>query len=246
MRYVVPLLFSQFVLGGTVVASVPTAHSTLRGAAAIRACRSGAARCAYNPQPSKARPKKAKVKGPKEKGPLSAAAAQQLVPEQVFFEGPPSITETVIPGLSLFTVVGVIPFTASLARQAWTRYKITNKRLEIASGFQGKDVVQVTWREISDMKWLRRFGGAAGDLVLTLNDGAKVEIRSMPEFDRNLKFMFDQVGDLLAADCGYPDGPAQTFLDKVTSGEEPPVELPAFTPAEEVRAPADLGSASEP
>merc|ERR1711990_720284 len=153
-------------------------------------------RCAYNPQPSKARPKKSKQPKEKVKGPAPSAI---LVPEQTFFEGAPSITETLIPGLSLFTVVGVIPFTASLARQAWTRYKITNKRLEIASGFQGKDVVQVTWREISDMKWLRRFGGAAGDLVLTLNDGAKVEIRSMPEFDRNLKFMFDQVGDLLAA-----------------------------------------------
>jgi len=147
------------------------------------------------------------VKGPKEKGPPSAAAALQLVPEITFFEGPPSITETFIPGLSLFTVVGVIPFSASLARQAWTRYKLTNKRLEIASGallllplplsllssctcgslapppllsaapplsrdasalppaarprvgFQGKDVVQVVWREIVDIKWLRRFGG---------------------------------------------------------------------------------------
>ena len=104
----------------------------------------------------------------------------------------------------------------------------------------------------------------------------------MPEFDRNLKFMFDQVctcsalssalalhllctcsvprrlmqhlpsplarahqrtgtpltvalrmgvwqtGDLLQQDCGYPDAPATAFLEKVKSGEEPPVELPAF------------------
>ena len=92
---------------------------------------------AYNPQPSKnsaTNRKKIKEKGPKQKGPASAAAAQQLVPEQTFFEGAPSITETFIPGLSLFTVVGVIPFSASLARQAWTRYKITNKRMEIQSG----------------------------------------------------------------------------------------------------------------
>ena len=235
--YTLLLLLSQFVLGGTIVASMPAARGALNGAAVVRAYRCGSVHCAYNPQPSKARPKKTKVKGPKVKGPPSAAAAQQLVPEQVFFEGPPSITETIIPGLSLFTVVGVIPFSASLARQAWTRYKITNKRLEIKSGFQGKDIVQVTWREITDIKWLRRFGGAAGDLVLTLNDGAKVEIRAMPEFDRNLKFMFDQTGDLLAQDCGYPDGPAQIFLDKVASGEEPPVELPAFQPAEEVSVP---------
>ena len=35
-------------------------------------------------------------------------------------------------------------FRGGIAR---TRYKITNKRLEIKSGFQGKEVVQATWRE---------------------------------------------------------------------------------------------------
>ena len=37
-----------------------------------------------------------------------------------------------------------------------------------------------------------------------------------------------QTGDLLQQDCGYPDAPATAFLEKVKSGEEPPVELPAF------------------
>ena len=44
--------------------------------------------------------------GPEGEAPPSAAAAQQLVPEQTFFEGAPSITETFIPGLSVLTVVG--------------------------------------------------------------------------------------------------------------------------------------------
>ena len=226
------LLALQFVLGSSIV--LPTTPLRSHGAAVIQAGRSGLAQMAYNPQPSKNKPKKIKEKGPKVKAPPSAAAAQQLVPEQTFFEGAPSITETFIPGLSLFTVVGVIPFTASLARQAWTRYKITNKRMEIASGFQGKDIVQITYREIEDIKWLRRYGGAAGDIVLSLMDGAKVEIRSMPEFDRNLKFIFDQVdptGDMLSADCGYPDAPAKIFLEKVASGEEPAVALPAYEAA---------------
>lgn len=207
--------------------------SPLRLAVAHAVPRATVVRCAYNPAPSKARPRKSKNKTPKEKvkGPASAAQQLQLVPEQTFFEGPPSLTETLIPGLSLFTVVGIIPFTASLARQAWTRYKFTNKRLEVASGFQGKDVVQVTWREIMDAKWLRRYGGAAGDVVFTLRDGSKLELRSVPEFDRNLKFVMDQLGDEVAAACFYPDGPAQAFLDKVKAGEEPAVELP---PLEEV------------
>ena len=228
----VQLLALQFVLGSSIV--LPTTPLRSHGAAVIQAGRSGLAQMAYNPQPSKNKPKKIKEKGPKVKAPPSAAAAQQLVPEQTFFEGAPSITETLIPGLSLFTVVGVIPFTASLARQAWTRYKITNKRMEIASGFQGKDIVQITYREIEDIKWLRRYGGAAGDIVLSLMDGAKVEIRSMPEFDRNLKFIMDQcdpTGDMLSADCGYPDAPAKAFMEKVASGEEPPVALPAYEAA---------------
>ena len=179
---------------------------------------------AYNPQPSKARPKKQKT--PKEKVKASPDQSLQLTPEQTFWEGAPSITETLIPGLSVFTVVGIIPFGASLARQAWTRYKITNKRLEVASGFQGKDVVQITWREVTDIKWLRRYGGAAGDLVISLRDGSKIELRSLPEFDRNLKFIMDQLPEGTQEDCMYPDKPARDYMDKVASGEEPAPVLP--------------------
>merc|ERR1719152_785855 len=182
-----------------------------------------AVRCAYNPTPSKARPKKSKAPKEKVKGPAPTVA---LVPEQTFWEGPPSITETLIPGLSLFTVVGVIPFTASLARQAWTKYKLTNRRIEVASGFQGKDVVQIIYREIVDVKWLRRYGGAAGDLVFSLQDGSKLEVRSVPDFDRNLAWIMSQVEDDAREACDYPDGPAREYLAKVQSGEEPRPELP--------------------
>merc|ERR1712106_614672 len=97
-------------------------------------------------------------------------------------EGAPSITETFIPGLSLFTVVGVIPFSASLARQAWTRYKITNKRMEIQSGFQGKDVVQITFREITDIKWLRRCRGRSrADAAGRGKGGDPLDARVRPE-----------------------------------------------------------------
>jgi len=182
------------------------------------------ARCAYNPTPSKSKPRKVKSKEPKEK--IKATPAPTVVPEQTFYEGAPSKTELIIPGLSLLTVVGAIPFAASLARQAWTEYKITNRRLQVSSGFQGNEVVQATWKEIDEVKWLRRFGGAAGDLVFTLRDGAKLEMRSLDDFDRNLAFMMDQLGDEVKEASFYPDGPAKAFLDQVASGEEPPVELP--------------------
>merc|ERR1719387_773593 len=205
------------------VASLSISNAPLQRAVAPARAAHSLITAAYNPQPSKARPKKSKEPKQKVKGP---SAATVIAPEQTFFEGPPSITETLIPGLSLFTVVGVIPFTASLARQAWTRYKFTNRRIEVASGFQGKDVVQVLWREIVDVKWLRRYGGAAGDVVFTLGDGSKLEVRSVPEFDRNLAFIFSQVDESVADASAYPDKPAREYQAKVASGEEPAPVLP--------------------
>lgn len=185
--------------------------------------------CAFNPDGGKPRPiKKKKSKEPKQKvkGPPTSGVPG-VVAEKTFYEGPPSITETLIPGLSVFTVVGIIPFSASLARQAWTRYKITNRRLEVKSGFQGKDLVQVTWSQIEEIRWLRRFGGQAGDCVFFLTDGSKLEVRSMAEFDRNLNYMMTLLGEEVADASNYPDGPAKEFLAKVASGDEPAVELPS-------------------
>ena len=183
----------------------------------------------------KPRDRKKKMKEAKQKVKVApTAAALQLTPERTFWEGAPSITETLIPGLSVFTVVGVIPFGASIARQAWTRYKVTNKRLEVASGFQGKDIVQISWREVDDVKWLRRYGGACGDIVFTLRDGAKIEVRSMPEFDRNLAFIVDQLPDGVKESSEYPDVPAKEYMLKVEEGEEPPPtldSLPALEPS---------------
>merc|ERR1719253_1602221 len=216
------LLVLAAVLSGCAAFSL---GSIPRSSPIIAVPRAGPATCAYNPESSKSRPKKQKSKQPKEKvkGPAAAVA---IKPEVTFFEGPPSATEMIIPGVSVLTVVGVIPFAASVARQAWTRYKFTNRRVEVASGFQGKEVVQATWKEIVDVKWLRRYGGAAGDMVLTLKDGAKMEMRSVPEFDRDLAYLMEMLGPDVQNECEWPDGPAKEFLAKVESGEEPAVALP--------------------
>merc|ERR1719298_74459 len=163
--------------------------------------------------------RKQKSKEPKQK--VKAPDAPVIEPEQTFYEGPPSITETLIPGLSIFTVVGIIPFTASLARQAWTRYKITNRRIEVASGFQGKDVVQVLYREITDVRWLRRWGGSAGDLVLSLQDGSKLEVRSVPDFDKHLAYIMSKLDAETVSITGYPDGPARKYMRENPEGPKP-------------------------
>lgn len=55
----------------------------------------------------------------------------KLEAEVTFFEGGPDPSEMVAPAVSILTVIGVIPFTASVARQAWVKYTITSRRIKV-------------------------------------------------------------------------------------------------------------------
>ena len=106
----------------------------------------------------------------------------KLEPETVFFEGAPAASESLIPALSIVTVLGIIPFISSLARQAWVRYKFTSRRISIQSGIGGNDVSEIIYPDVEEIKYVFRLGGA-GDMVLFLKDGAKVEMRHVPKFE---------------------------------------------------------------
>mmetsp|Transcript_8576 Transcript_8576/g.17361 ORF Transcript_8576/g.17361 Transcript_8576/m.17361 type:complete len:166 (+) Transcript_8576:95-592(+) len=101
----------------------------------------------------------------------------KLEPEETVFEFRPSWTEVVIPAVSILTVIGVIPFMASLARQFWVKYTFTTRRIAVEGGFQGKDRVEIVYRDIEDIKYVRRFGGTCADVVFFLRDGARLEMR---------------------------------------------------------------------
>jgi hypothetical protein len=115
-----------------------------------------------------------------------------LAPEETYYEGPPAITETLAPTLSILTVVGIIPAAAAWARQAWVRYKITNRRIRVTSGLNGKDMAEIVYPDIVELRTARRLFGD-GDMVAFLRDGAKFEMRNIPEFDDALEFILEQV-----------------------------------------------------
>lgn len=125
----------------------------------------------------------------------------KLEPETVFVETGPSWTELVVPTLSLLTVIGIIPFTAAVARATWVRYKITNRRISISSGFQGKDQTEIIYRDIEGIKYVRRIGGA-GDCVISLKDGAKLEVRAIPDFQNVFDYILDKLDDEARAESG--------------------------------------------
>ncbi|CAM9448758.1 unnamed protein product [Laminaria digitata] len=96
------------------------------------------------------------------------------------------------PAVSILTVIGLVPFSAAVARQVWVKYTLTSRRIKIVSGWGGKDTTEVVYPDIVDMKYVWRFFGRCGDLVLTLRDGSKLEVRSLPDFERNYNYIFER------------------------------------------------------
>ena len=102
--------------------------------------------------------------------------------EEIFYEGGPAKSDLFTNLLAGFTLLG-LPFTfAAIVRALWLRYKITNKRISIEGGWFGRNKTQVALNNISEIRSVPRGFGSYGDMVLILNDGSKVEMKSLPLF----------------------------------------------------------------
>ena len=76
---------------------------------------------------------------------MEKKSKMKLEPEIVFYEGPPDKSEIFLPALSVFTIIGIVPFISALSRQAWVRYKFTSRRLSIQSGVGGKQQTEIIY-----------------------------------------------------------------------------------------------------
>ena len=109
--------------------------------------------------------------------------------EEIFFEGGPAKSDLFINLLAGFTLLG-LPFTfAAIVRALWLRYKITNKRITIEGGWFGRNKTQVSLTKINEIRSVPRGFGSYGDMVLILNDGSKVEMKSLPLFRDKQEFI---------------------------------------------------------
>ncbi len=102
--------------------------------------------------------------------------------EKTFFEGSPAKEDLILNLIAGITIIG-LPFTfGALVRALWVRFKITNKRISVEGGWLGRDKSQVTYSQIKEIRSIPRGLGSYGDMVLVLKDGARLEMRSLPNF----------------------------------------------------------------
>lgn len=74
-----------------------------------------------------------------------------------------------------------LPLTvAAVTRKAFVKYKVTDKRVSVITEAPWKsEQLDVAYEEVRDVVAIGRGVGAWGDMVITLNNGDKVEIRSL-------------------------------------------------------------------
>jgi len=111
------------------------------------------------------------------------------ITEEVFYEGGPAKSDLIINLLAGITILG-LPFTfAAIVRALWLRYTLTNKRITIVGGWFGRNKTQVSLSNIDEIRSVPRGFGSYGDMVLILNDGSKVEMKSLPMFREKQEFI---------------------------------------------------------
>jgi len=111
------------------------------------------------------------------------------VNEEVYYEGAPHIGDLIISLLmSIFVIT--IPFgVAAIARALWLRYRITDRRITVTGGWMGQTRTDVIYGEIIKIVTVPRGFGSWGDMVLTLRDGSRLELKSMPNFRQTYEYI---------------------------------------------------------
>jgi len=104
------------------------------------------------------------------------------IKEEVFFEGGPHPGDLIINSVVGATLVGLPLFIGSLARRLWVRYRITNRRITVMGGWMGRERSDIIYAEIAQVVTVPRGLGGWGDMVLTLKDGTRLEMRAIPRF----------------------------------------------------------------
>jgi hypothetical protein len=122
------------------------------------------------------------------------------IKEEVFYEGGPHVGDLIINILLAFTVICLPLTVGAIVRALWLRYRITDRRISVTGGWQGRDRTDIIYSEVSKVVKVPRGIGTWGDIVVTLKDGSRLELRAIPRF----REIYDYIAQKAAKRTGKP------------------------------------------
>lgn len=104
------------------------------------------------------------------------------IKEEVYFEGGPHVGDLIINLLLGLTVICLPLTVGAIVRSLWLRYRVTDRRVTVIGGWRGRDRSDIVYSEIAKIVTVPRGLGLWGDMVITLKDGSRLELRAVPRF----------------------------------------------------------------
>ncbi|MBR75927.1 MAG: PH domain-containing protein [Cyanobacteriota bacterium] len=115
------------------------------------------------------------------------------IQEDVHYDGGPARGDLIFNLLLGVTLIG-LPFAiGAIVRAVWLRFRITSRRISVTGGWMGKEKTQVVYSQIKEVRSVSRGFGAWGDMVLVLSDGARLEMRSVPNFRQTEEYILERI-----------------------------------------------------
>lgn len=102
--------------------------------------------------------------------------------EEVYYEGGPHVGDLIINLLLGLTVICLPLTVGAIARALWLRYRITDRRVTVTGGWRGRDRSDIVYSEMAKIVTVPRGWGVWGDMVITLKDSNRLEMRAVPKF----------------------------------------------------------------
>lgn len=113
--------------------------------------------------------------------------------EDVYYEGGPHIGDLILNCLLGLTVVCLPLTVGAIVRAIWLRYRITDRRISVTGGWMGRDRSDVIYSEMASVVAVPRGLGSWGDMVVTLKDGSRLELRAMPRFRETADYISERI-----------------------------------------------------
>jgi hypothetical protein len=118
--------------------------------------------------------------------------------EDVYYEGSPHVGDLIFNVLLAFTIICIPLTVGAIVRALWLRYRITDRRISVTGGWMGREQTDIIYSEIVKIVKVPRGVGLWGDLVITLKDRSRLEMRAVPQF----REIYDYIAEKAAAKTG--------------------------------------------
>lgn len=136
-----------------------------------------------------------------ESRPSSSPKTYDFADETLYFESAPHRGDLAINMALGVTLVWLPLSIAALGRAAFVKYRFTDRRIScITTAPWQTEQLDAAYQEVKDVVSIGRGVGLWGDMVVTLRDGSKIEMRALPRFRELQEYILKRRDELVAAD----------------------------------------------